>query len=407
MDAKAYLHNCKCLISKNFILLLLIQVCNQFGTTMDTQLFTMLGQNVGMTATAIALMATIYSVASMCARPFSGRLTDRFSVKFWLSAILILKIVTFLAQGFSPTGEVLMFTRALTGIVFCFATTAIVATTSLAVGREMMATGMGLINAIPGLVVSTAPVVGVAILQSYSPAMSYAVAAACSIPALVLVQFLDIKKPDAKPAKLADSAATEQPKKKFNINNYICIKALPVCLITYCIAALLFACSILVVPMSVENGFKNVAIFFSMYTLCKAIGGIAGGIFGDLLSVKKVIVPALILDAICCVLLANGTTEIAVGVAGVLFAIAYQGIMPVTKKAAAVMAPPQQRGAAISTNMLMIDIAGITGSLIPGLLNAAFGYSVTFYAMLVFPAIGFVLYFFVARQLDALDKEKR
>ena len=407
MSPKAYLHNCKRLISKNFILLMLIQICNNFSQTMDTQLFTMLGQSVGMTATAIALMATIYSVAAMCARPFSGRLTDRFSVKFWLSTVLILRMATLLAQGFSPTGDILTFTRALNGIMFCCITTATVATTTIVVGREMMATGMGLINAIPALLVSGAPAIGVAIFQAYSPATSYVVAAASCIPAVVFVQFLTVKKPEKKSEISAGSTNSEQPKKKFDINNYICIKALPVCFITYCIVSLLFACSILVVPMSIENGLKNVAIFFTTYSLFKAVGGIAGGMLGDLLSAKKIIVPALILDAVCSVLLANGVTDVAVGVAGALFAIAYQGVMPVTKKTAALLAPPQQRGAAISTNLLMIDIAGITGSLIPGLLNAAFGYSVTFYAMLVFPAIGFVLYLFVARQLDALDKKKQ
>jgi predicted MFS family arabinose efflux permease len=94
---------------------------------------------------------------------------------------------------------------------------------------------------------------------------------------------------------------------------------------------------------------------------------------------------------------------VAIGAAGALYAISYQGIMTVTKKVAAIMAPPEQRGAAISTNMLVIDIAGIMGSLIPGLLNTHFGYTTTFYCMLVYPVIGILIYLAIAKKLDALE----
>lgn len=390
----------KSLLSRNYLLLIVISIFNQFGTTMDTQLITVWGTDLGMAATTITLMATLYSVATMVGRPFAGRLTDKLNLKFWLILIMILKAGTFVLQGIAPNPVFLMVARFCTGIVFCFITTAVATMGSLFVDRRAMATGMGVLNAIPGLFVSTAPVIAVQIYQSVSPTASYLAAAAASIPCIIVALFLKVNKPEPK----ADAPEKGAAKKGFNINNYICLPALPVCLITFCTASLLFACSLLVVTMSIERGLVNIAIFFSMYTLFKTVGGIAGGVLGDLLSAKRVLVPGLLLNAICCVLLATGHTEVAIGTAGALYAISYQGIMTVTKKAAAIMAPPEQRGAAISTNMLVIDIAGITGSLIPGLLNANFGYTTTFFCMLVYPVVGLLIYLAIAKKLAAAER---
>lgn len=390
----------KQLFSKNYILLILVAIFNQFGTTMDTQVITVLGEDIGMAAVTITLMATIYSVATLVMRPFAGRLTDRLNIKFWLIVIMCLKAVTFVMQGIAPSELWLLIARFCTGLAFCCATTAFVTVSSFCVDKKIWATGMGVLNAIPGLCVSLAPTFAVYLYQTYSPSVSYFGAAACSIPAIIFILFMDVNRPADRPA--VEKAPTE--KKGFDINNYICIPALPVCFITYCVAALLFACSLLVVTMSRERGLENIAIFFSCYTLFKVVGGLAGGLLGDLLSSKRVIIPALILEAICCILLANGYNEIMIGTAGALYAIAYQGIMPVTKKASALLAPPEQRGAAIGTNLLTIDIAGITGSLIPGLLNSFFGYTTTFYCMLAFPVIGIVLYLLVAKKLDEAEK---
>lgn len=392
----------KSLLNKNFILLLFISVFNQFGTTMDTQLITIRGQDIGMLPATLTLMVTLYSVATMVARPFAGRLTDKLNLKLWIIIIMALKAVTYILQGIAPNPIFLMVARVCTGLVFCCVTTAVATMGSLFVDRRAMGTGMGLVNAIPGLLVSTAPVLAVSLYQDVSPAASYAVAAAFSIPCIIVALLLDVEKANPKVGP-GSAPKADGEKKGFNISNYICLPALPACMITFCTASLLFACSLLVVTMSRERGLANIAIFFSMYTLFKAVGGIAGGVLGDLLSAKRVLVPGLILNAICCILLANGYTEVAIGAAGALYAISYQGIMTVTKKVAAIMAPPEQRGAAISTNMLVIDIAGITGSLIPGLLNTYFGYTTTFYCMLVYPVIGVLIYLAIAKKLDAAE----
>lgn len=391
----------KQLLSRNFILLLLVNICNNFGNTMDTQIFTIFGEDIGMTAAAVTLMATLYSVATLVMRPFAGRITDRLNLKLWLVIIMVLKAGAYIMQGLSPNGLWLTIARVCTGLVFCCATTAFFTGVAHFVDKKVMATGMGVMNAIPGLIVSLAPSIATSLYQGKSAATTYIVAAAFSIPAIVFILLLDVK--NVNQARIPQKAEVKE-KKRFNINNYICVPALPICFVTYCVAALIFACSLMVVPMSRDRGLTDIAIFFSMYTLFKVVGGLAGGILGDLLSSRRVIPAALILEVVCCVLLANGHSTLAIGAAGALYAIAYQGIMPVTKKAAALLAPPEQRGAAIGTNMLTIDIAGVTGSLLPGLLNAHFGYTTTFYCMIVFPVIGFILYMMVAKKLDAIEK---
>lgn len=389
----------KSMLNKNFILLMLISVFNQFGTTMDTQIITIRGQDIGMVAGTITLMATLYSVATMVARPFAGRLTDKLNLKPWLIIIMSLKAITFIFQGIAPTSALLILSRLCTGAVFCAVTGTVATMSSMFVDRRAMGTAMGLVSGIPGLLVSSAPVLAVYLYQNMSPATSYFVAALTSIPCIIFAMFLDVKK--AAPKVKHNSNAE---KKGFDINNYICVPALPICMITFCTASLLFACSLLVVTMSRERGLANIAIFFTMYTLFKAVGAIGGGFLGDLMSAKHVIIPGLIMNAICCVLLANGHTEFAIGVAGALYAISYQSIMNVTRKASAIMAPVEQRGSAISTNMLIIDIAGITGTMIPGMLYSKLGYTTTFYCMLAYPILGFIIYLSIAKKIAAAEQ---
>lgn len=388
----------KSLLNKNYILLLLVSIFNQFGSTMDTQIIPVWGADLGMTAATITTMMTLYSVATLVGRPLAGRLTDKLNLKFWLILIMALKGLAYVLQGIAPSPMFLMVARFFTGLVFCCITTAVATMGSLFVDRRAMGTGVGIINAIPGLFVSFAPTLATTLYDNVSPTASYLTAAAASIPCIVVALLMDVKKREPK------RQMPGEVHKRFDINNYICLPALPVCMITFCTASLLFACSLLVVNMSIERGLANVAIFFTTYTLFKTVGGIAGGVLGDILSAKRVLVPGLVLNAICCVLLANGYTVVAVGAAGALYAMSYQGIMTVTKKAAAIMAPAEQRGAAMGTNMLVIDIAGIIGTVIPGTLYSHFGYTTTFYCMLVYPVIGVLIYLCIAKKLAAAEQ---
>lgn len=128
----------KSLLNKNFILLLFISVFNQFGTTMDTQLITIRGQDIGMLPATLTLMVTLYSVATMVARPFAGRLTDKLNLKLWIIIIMALKAVTYILQGIAPNPIFLMVARVCTGLVFCCVTTAVATMGSLFVDRRAM-----------------------------------------------------------------------------------------------------------------------------------------------------------------------------------------------------------------------------------------------------------------------------
>ena len=143
--------------------------------------------------------------------------------------------------------------------------------------------------------------------------------------------------------------------------------------------------------MATERGIVGAEIFFSIQSAMKVIASFVGGIGGDTAGVKKILILSCIATAISSLCLGFTQGLPLIAVAGVLYCLGNKGSAPVITKACAVLAPPEKRGAAISTNYFIMDLAGVLAGYISGFLYNQMGYEGMYLAMTAFPVIGLVV----------------
>lgn len=386
-------------LNRNTVLLLFMYICDQLSLMMDIPMYSMLAGRHGLDAIGIGTIASGFFLANVCARPFAGIMTDTVRPKTLLIFVFFFKAVAFILLAISPTVFTFTLSRLLVGVVISFTTTVFIALMSHTVDRKAMGSAIGLLNGIPALVVFLMPSVGAHFFNTYSPLFAYSIAAAASIPGIIFAFLLKLDIP-----RLVDKSAKPT---KFVFGDFITVKALPISFFAFFNSSLLFATSVILMPAGKEKGITGMAIFFTCYLAASAFAAIGGGVIGDVLKLKNVLVPSLILLGVSCVLLGAATTPFMVGLAGAVYAFSYQASLPVIRKGAALLVEPERRGASISTTNLVIDLCGITGSILPGFLAVKFGFTNAFYLMAIYPVVGLVYYFIVQKKLNAADEAAR
>ena len=103
-------------------------------------------------------------------------------------------------------------------------------------------------------------------------------------------------------------------------------------------------------------------------------------------------IPACLATALSAVLLGAADSLAIILISSVLYFAAQKGTAPVMIKAATMSAPIERRGAAVSTNFFLQDIAGVTSGFMCAALFTAFGYAGMYYALSLFPLIGLALF---------------
>ena len=224
-----------------------------------------------------------------------------------------------------------------------------------------------------------------------APTVYYIAGAICGLGILAALM-LRFPKEDKK-AK-AERAAKTQHKTSVKdfINSFIYLPTIPVCAMTFFLAVMLTANDTYLLVMAQERGIENAALFFTVGDLLKLMAGLCVGILSDFVSLKKIMIPACLATALSAVLLGAADSLIIILISSVLYFTAQKGTVPVMIKAATMSAPIERRGAAVSTNFFLQDIAGVTSGFMCAALFTAFGYAGMYYALSLFPLVGLALF---------------
>lgn len=378
--------------SRNFVLMLIVSLCSSFSLSMAKTPLTLYGKTIGLSPADVGVTWGTYYLICLILRPFIGPVIDRCNKKALLVLCFVMKGIAYLGYGFSSDATVFYASRWIDAASFCLATSVFASVATLLIKKEMMGTGVSVYQALPAFFLMAAPPTSAYIFSTFpAPTVYYIAGTICGL-GIIAALLLRFPKED-KEAKAKKAAASQRKTSvKDFINSFIYLPTIPVCAMTFFLAVMLTANDTYLLAMAQERGIENAALFFTVGDFLKLVAGLCVGILSDFVSMKKIMIPACLATAAAAILLGAADSLAVILISSVLYFAAQKGTVPVMIKAATMSAPVERRGAAISTNFFLQDIAGVTSGFMCAALFTAFGYAGMYYALALFPLVGMFLF---------------
>lgn len=373
--------------TRNFLLMMIIRAVYSIAIDLSETIVNSFGDSLGASAALLGVLASIMSMMKFVGRPVAGRFVDAFKKP---KVCLIVSIGLFaLVHGmYMVTNNVVMFavSKTLYGFVNVFSTVAISAVVAAVAGRKALGTALGVFAFVPKLVRSVAPMISVWMDAQFGPKSVFVGTILLMCICMLVATQLDTSSISMGKKKSASE------KKSFSIHNYIAFDALAVCGIRFFSSFMFVLTKTYLVIYGKEAGFANAAVYFTMYSLSSMWGGLVGGPLYDKKGIDYVMYPMLIGSGAATLLIGFGDSSWYCMAAGIIFGFTYGMSNPACSAAAQKSVMPDKRGIASATNLLVPDICSVVTGIVIGVMANAWGYAGTFRGMVVFPAVGIVVY---------------
>ena len=388
----------KSLLNYNFMLLILIQIVNSFANNMVKTPVNKFGEALGAGATVLGVIISIYNLSVTVTRPFSGLGLDKMRKKNWLLICLGLRCISFLC--YSMTGSIPMFilSRVLHGISFSLVGTSFPAVAGMAIDKRALGTAYAVYLTAPKLISSFAPMVSMSIYKNYGAKSSFLCATALIGVAMLLVAMLKLEEKNEVP--LPSAAAKEKKKLSWrSIGELICFAAIPASILQLFIGLTHNCIQDYIIIYGEYRMIANIAMFLTIEgfigVFCRFIGGVASDKMGP-----DFLVVCLVALGVSPILISCASSWGVILILAALFdQIGQSCSYPATLAMAIKSANDNQRGIAISTLYLFVDLSGIIGGFLSGTLRSLVGYENMFRVYAIFPFIGILVYFMVRKKL--------
>lgn len=384
----------------SFILIIAVNFFTYVGNFMLMSTIPLLTLHIGGSKLAAGLVTGIYALTGFMSRLKIGTLLDRkgkTSIMFAGLSILLLIIMSYHILAYSVA--MLLFLRAIHGIGWSTVTTSTNTIAADLIPAARRNEGMGLFGISISLAMVVGPGLGLFIVEHYSYALLYLLSSGFIVLALVTgwskkycgKNQLSMVEPVTKktPAPAAQKKMTVIEK-----------TALWPSFLFFIIVLTYSTIMIFLPPYASERGIANIGAFFIIIALAMLFTRLTTGRIADRYGTTRVLVPGMLLLAIALQILFFASSLPLFLLAAVLYGLGYGIVHPVLNALVISRAPADRRGAASATFLCAMDIGGILGAVVWGLIAQAVGFSYIYSASTFLIILAVILY------LTALKKSK-
>ncbi|RBP93156.1 putative MFS family arabinose efflux permease [Cytobacillus firmus] len=334
--------------------------------------------------TQVGLIISVFLIAAVISRPFTGKWIDEVGRRKILLASLIVFAVSSLLYFWADSTPALLALRFLHGVGFGMATTATGAIVADIVPNERRGEGLGYYAMFMNLAMVIGPFAGLTIVQYASFTWIFALCTVLSFIAIVLGAFVKI------PQKAESSA--KHP--KFTLSSLFEKNAVPVAISAGILA---FAYSGILSFISVYakelDLLEAASFFFVVYAAFIIMSRPFTGRWFDAYGENKVIYPAIILFAAGLFLLSQANSTFVFLLSGAIIGLGYGTIVPSLQTVAIKQADPAKRGLATSTFFTLFDTGIGLGSYVLGILAVETGFASLYFMLAGVALFGLLVYY--------------
>ncbi|MBG9586496.1 MFS transporter [Cytobacillus firmus] len=334
--------------------------------------------------TQVGLIISVFLIAAVISRPFTGKWIDEVGRRKILLASLIVFAVSSLLYFWADTMPALLALRFLHGAGFGMATTATGAIVAEIVPDERRGEGLGYYAMFMNLAMVIGPFAGLTIIQYASFTLIFALCTVLSFIAIVLGAFV----------KIPHTAESSVKHPNFTLSSLFEKNAVPVAISAGILA---FAYSGILSFISVYakelDLLEAASFFFVVYAAFIIMSRPFTGRWFDTYGENKVIYPAIILFAAGLFLLSQANSTFVFLLSGAVIGLGYGTIVPSLQTVAIKQADPAKRGLATSTFFTLFDTGIGLGSYILGILAVKTGFASLYFMLAGVALFGLLIYY--------------
>lgn len=372
------------LITPRFLLAWVVNFTQYLGFyVLITTMALYAAQQFGANESISGLAASSFVIGATIARIFSGFVVDAVGHRKALYASVVVVVIAAALYIVASSLTFLITVRILHGIGYAFASTAIMAVAQSIIPEHRRAEGTGYFALGSTAATAIGPGLGVLIASRWSDSGLPVATLIISLVSLVLAVFV------------------RPPREEANERPQLSIKALINPAVAPIASVMLLAGVTYSGIITFLNGFAGerglsqqvAAWFFLAYALVMFVSRFFLGRLQDHKGDNAVFYPGLVSFAIGVMLLAIGTSQWEIVLAGAFVGGGYGTLMPASQAMAVRLVPAAQMGTGISTIFLLLDVGIGFGPIVLGLLVSAAGYSAMYWILTGVIGIAAVLYF--------------
>jgi predicted MFS family arabinose efflux permease len=362
------------------------------STTM-TLYVTGFGASVAVAGTVVGAL----SIASMCVRPFSGLLSDRFNRRLLLTLSLLGVSIAMAGCGLTSYVPLLITLRILHGLSFSIATTVTMALVAGTVPHDKMTQGLGLFAVGQTVTSAFAPSLGIWLGSTHGYPITFQSAAVLVLLAALLAFF--IVRPQTKPQS--------KPSRRLAISDFISREALPYGILAIAVAGATGIENGFVALYGQQIGLGNVGWYFSLGAVALFLSRIGSGKLADRHTSLVIYMGLGLMSAAFILLGISGAVNgwVFFAAAAVLKALGLGAVQPTLQASSLKAVDENRRGAASCTYYLGTDIGQAIAPILGGSLASSQGYGTMFLIFALPQLLGAGFYFLLKRRNNHQRKE--
>lgn len=334
--------------------------------------------------TQVGLIISVFLIAAVISRPFTGKWIDELGRRKILLASLLVFAVSSLLYFWADSTPALLALRFLHGIGFGMATTATGAIVADLVPNERRGEGLGYYAMFMNLAMVIGPFAGLTIVQYANFVWIFALCTVLSFIALLLGAFV----------KMPQRAEGSAKHPKFTLSSLFEKNAVPVAVAAGILAFAYAGILSFITVYAKELGLLEAAsFFFVVYAAFIIMSRPFTGRWFDTYGENKVIYPGIILFAAGLFLLSQANSTFLFLLSGAIIGLGYGTIVPSLQTVAIKRADPSKRGLATSTFFTLFDTGIGLGSYILGILAVQTGFSTLYFMLAGVALFGLFVYY--------------
>lgn len=379
------------LTNVNFLLIIVVNMLSSIAFSMLNTPVSLVGSSLGLSATLIGLIASLYSFSKILVRPFMGNSFKRWNPKWVYMCVLFMRGLVAVAYAFTNNIPMYLFSRLLQGVNFGCSNLATQIVVAEVVDRDDIGSAFGLSSLLPKLVAAYTTVLSMFFYTNYGAAVAFWASAGASV--ISMLGLLLVKFPDRSEEKKEAMKQMELSRgRKKSINDYIYLPAIPMSCIVCLLCIPTFAMEIIILLYCQEIGVDFGAEYLALYAAMMGIGAFVGGLLGDKIGEKFVVYVSMIMAIVAFPMICLTTNKSVWMLSAVL--VGLYNAMPSPAIRANMMrhAGVLYSSVALATFCIFQDIASTVSTTIAGVLSDAVGYRWALSGLTVFPIIAMIIY---------------
>jgi predicted MFS family arabinose efflux permease len=375
--------------SKTFIYLLALGMLSFIAFFMINPVIAKFSQNLGATLAFAGVVAGLFSLTALAARPMGAVVVDRLNKKTVLIVASAVMAVSTLGYAISTSVAMVVFFRVIQGIAFAVSSTATSAMIATVVPRSRLGEGVGYYGMSNIMAIAIGPNVGIWIADAWGYQQCFAVAGVIMVVSTAIMFLI--------PFTWQRPALAEHGRRSITWSDMISLKVLPLAIINGIFSFSNGITSTFLKQVGEQRNIPNIAFYFTVMAAAVVLMRPFIGKVSDRKGLGYIVYPAFILVALDSILLAHANVLWVVLIAGVFKAFGQGAAFPSLQAACLKKHDIAKSGVAATTFFIGADIGQGLGPMVGGAITQAWSFAATFYFTAGLLLVGFVAFMFIMR----------